>query len=105
MSDPKPRVRSTVSVAASVVRVSAPLRRGAAPYADGSLRSQAPSYLISLLNLSGSGAGTRGDLREILCTTQWRKNFPLLPSPVDVIDNPPNQRVWGPHMMSVTRLK
>ena len=63
------------------VRVSAPLRRGAAPYADGSLRSQAPSYLIFLLNLSGSGAGTRGDLREILCTTQWRKKFGLVRSP------------------------
>ena len=78
MPDPKPRVRSTVGVAGSVVRVSAPLRRGAAPYADGSLRSQAPSYLIFLLNLSGSGAGTRGDLRDILCTTQWRKKFPLV---------------------------
>ena len=30
------------------VRVSAPLRRGAAPYGDGSLSSQAPSHLISL---------------------------------------------------------
>ena len=30
------------------VRVSAPLRRGAAPYGDGSLCSQAPSHLISL---------------------------------------------------------
>ena len=30
------------------VRVSAPLRRGAAPYADGSLSSQPPSHLISL---------------------------------------------------------
>ena len=30
------------------VRVSAPLRRGAAPYGDGSLCSQAPSNLISL---------------------------------------------------------
>ena len=28
------------------VRVSAPLRRGAAPYADGSLSSQTPSHLI-----------------------------------------------------------
>ena len=86
MSDPKPRVRSTVGVAGSVVRVSAPLRRGAAPYADGSLRSQAPSYLIFLLNLSGSGAGTRGDLRDILCTTQWRKKFPLVPSPLAALE-------------------
>ena len=31
------------------VRVSAPLRRGAAPYGDGSRRSQTPSHLISLL--------------------------------------------------------
>ena len=30
------------------VRVSAPLGRGAAPYADGSLSSQTPSHLISL---------------------------------------------------------
>ena len=30
------------------VRVSAPLRRAAAPYADGSLSSQTPSHLISL---------------------------------------------------------
>ena len=30
------------------VRVSAPLRRGAAPYGDGSLSSQPPSHLISL---------------------------------------------------------
>ena len=30
------------------VRVSAPLRRGAAPYADGSLSSQTPSHLISM---------------------------------------------------------
>ena len=30
------------------VRVSAPSRRGAAPYADGSLSSQTPSHLISL---------------------------------------------------------
>ena len=34
------------------VRVSAPLRRGAAPYADGSLRSQPPSHLIFLPILS-----------------------------------------------------
>ena len=33
------------------VRVSAPLRRGAAPYGDGSLCSQAPSHLIFLLIL------------------------------------------------------
>ena len=35
------------------VRASAPLRRGAAPYADGSLRSQPPSHLIFLPILSG----------------------------------------------------
>ena len=34
------------------VRVSAPLRRGAAPYADGSLSSQMPSHLISM-SISG----------------------------------------------------
>ena len=53
------------------VRVSAPLRRGAAPYADGSLRSQPPSCLISLFILSDARAGTRGDLRKILCTSVW----------------------------------
>ena len=31
------------------VRVSAPVRRGAAPYGDGSRRSQTRSHLISLL--------------------------------------------------------
>ena len=96
MSDPKPRVRSTVSVAGSVVRVSAPLRRGAAPYADGSLRSQAPSYLIFLLNLSGSGAGTRGDLRDILCTTQWRKKSALVRSPLAPPRYPPYSKGFGP---------
>ena len=35
------------------VRVSAPLRRGAAPYADGSLCSLSPSHLIFLTILSG----------------------------------------------------
>ena len=30
------------------VRVSAPLRRAAAPYADGSLSSQTPPHLISM---------------------------------------------------------
>ena len=44
-----PRLVPTAPRAARMgVRVSAPLRRGAAPYADGSLSSQTPSHLIFL---------------------------------------------------------
>ena len=41
------------------VRVSAPLRRGAAPYGDGSLCSQAPSHLIILSILGVLGLSSR----------------------------------------------
>ena len=51
------------------VRVSAPLRRGAAPYGDGSLCSQAPSHLISL-SILGVPEEFRPEFYKEFCVRQ-----------------------------------
>ena len=51
------------------VRVSAPLRRGAAPYGDGSLCSQAPSHLISL-SILGVPEEFRPEFYKDFCVRQ-----------------------------------
>ena len=52
------------------VRVSAHLRRGAAPYADGSLSSQTPSHLISLLIFAVLGLSSRLTWHDFLYVTR-----------------------------------
>ena len=52
------------------VRVSAPVRRGAAPYGDGSLRSQRRSHLISLPIL-GDPVGIKADSYKEFCVRQF----------------------------------
>ena len=51
------------------VRVSAPLRRGAAPYGDGSLSSQAPSHLISM-SILGVPEEFRPEFYKEFCVRQ-----------------------------------
>ena len=51
------------------VRVSAPLRRGAAPYGDGSLSSQAPSHLISV-SILGVPEEFRPEFYKEFCVRQ-----------------------------------
>ena len=55
------------------VRVSAPLRRGAAPYGDGSLCSQAPSHLISLSILGVLGLSSRLTWHDFVYVTMAQK--------------------------------
>ena len=55
------------------VRVSAHLRRGAAPYADGSLSSQTPSHLISLLIFAVLGLSSRLTWHDFSYVTMAQK--------------------------------
>ena len=55
------------------VRVSASLRRGAAPYADGSLCSQTPSHLISLLLFAVLGLSSRLTWHDFSYVTMAQK--------------------------------
>ena len=69
------------------VRVSAPSRRGAAPYADGSLSSQTPSHLISLTLSAVLGLSSRLTWHDFAYATMAQKVhsstlvYPLYPYP------------------------
>ena len=79
------------------VRVSAPLRRGAAPYGDGSLCSQAPSHLISL-SILGVPKEFRPEFYKEFCVRQIGTKSPSwslcasLASQSDLFKG-----IWPPH--------
>ena len=79
------------------VRVSAPLRRGAAPYGDGSLCSQAPSHLISL-SILGVPEEFRPEFYKEFCvrhngakSPSWSLCAPLAPQSALF------KGIWPPH--------
>ena len=79
------------------VRVSAPLRRGAAPYGDGSLCSQAPSHLIILSILGVLGLSSRLTWHDFAYVTMAPKVHPG-PSVYPSYPNPSFLERSGPHM-------
>ena len=79
------------------VRVSAFLRRGAAPYGDGSLCSQAPSHLISL-SILGVPEEFRPEFYKEFCVRQIGTKSPSWSLCVPVVpQNDLFKGIWPPH--------
>ena len=80
------------------VRVSAPLRRGAAPYGDGSLSSQAPSHLISV-SILGVPEEFRPEFYKEFCVRQiGTTKVPPGPSVYCLYCKVPYSKGSGPHI-------
>ena len=78
------------------MRVSAPSRRGAAPYADGSLSSQTPSHLISL-SILGVPEEFRPEFYKEFCVRHnGAKSTLWYPRPLPSIEKCPIQRDLAP---------